>query len=65
MKEPTIVKEAFQAIGISITTTNEKRHLLKENSRALEPVLPRTNDAPHSKSTNERNVRFLLKLRIR
>ena len=32
MKEPIIVKEAFQAIGISITTTNEKRHLLKENS---------------------------------
>ena len=24
MKEPIIVKEAFQAIGISITTTNEK-----------------------------------------
>ena len=36
----------------------KKRHLLKENSRALEPVLPRTNDAPHSKSTNERNIRF-------
>ncbi len=24
----------------------------------MEPVLPRTNDAPHSKSTSERNIRF-------
>ena len=30
LHEPIIVKEAFHAIGVSVTTTNEKRHLLKE-----------------------------------
>ena len=44
MREPIFIKkEAFQAIGISITTKNEKETSTEGKiPRAMEPILPRT-----------------------
>ena len=55
INEPIIVKEAFQAIGVSITTTNEIEASTEGKIRALEPILSRTNDASHPKSKRKKH----------
>ena len=65
INEPIIVKkEAFQAIGISITTTNEKEASTEGKIPGLWNQTFQEQTIHHI-PTNERNIRFLLKLRIR
>ena len=57
INEPIIMKKKLsKQSAFQLRRLTEERHLLKENPRALEPLLPRTNDASHPKQKRKQHL---------
>ena len=65
INEPIIMKRSFQAIGVSVTTTNGREASTKGKIPELWNRYFQEQMMHHIPNKNESNICFLLKLRIR